>query len=336
MEEKTKSKKIKKALKAGKLFRGKNLTITILSVLVIVLLVSLAYADGLIFKPNGEKIAQMAINSLNNSILKNKGTKAELSGKVEENSGVYQFKLKINGQEFTSYVTKDGKLLFPDAIKLTKQASAEKSKSACQKIKKSDNPQLEAFVVSYCPFGLQMQRMITELAKDNPAMMKYIKIKYIGDVSGGKIKSMHGDKEAKENLRQICIREEQPNKYIPYLTCFIKDGKYSKCLNEAKIDKAKLNECEKNPKKGIAYAKKDFAEADKYGVSGSPTLFLNKEKVSEFDFGGRTAEALQKLICCSLGDKIKACSINSNNKQAARSFSETYSGGGNNSGGSCN
>jgi hypothetical protein len=32
-------------------------------------------------------------------------------------------------------------------------------------------------------------------------------------VKNGKIASMHGDEEAKENLRQICIREEQKDKY---------------------------------------------------------------------------------------------------------------------------
>jgi hypothetical protein len=41
-----------------------------------------------------------------------------------------------------------------------------------------------------------------------------MKARYIGTVSGTTITAMHGEAEAKENLRQICIREEQSTKYL--------------------------------------------------------------------------------------------------------------------------
>ena len=249
-------------------FRGKNLVILVLSVLIIALIAALAYSNGFFYgQGHKEKVINSAIKSLNDTLLKNKGVSAKLSGKVVEKSGVYQFKIKIGNQEFTSYLTKDGSLLFPDAIKLVSQTKEEKAKEACAKIKKSSNPSMEAFVVSYCPFGLQMERMISELAKSNPELMKYIKIRYIGSVNNGKISSMHGEKEAEENLKQICLREEQPDKYIPYISCFIKDGKSEQCSRSVGVDEEKLKACESNPEKGLAYAKKDYAEAENMGLA---------------------------------------------------------------------
>ncbi len=155
-------------------------------------------------------------------------------------------------------------------------------------------------MVSYCPFGMQMQRILVpvhELLKD----VANIKVKYMGAVSDGKITSMHGDEEAQENLKQICLREEQPDKYWDYIGCFIKQrGKSDTCSEEVGVDIDKLKECMTDPDKGLKYAQEDFASQAKYGVGGSPTLILNGERVSEFNFGGRTAEAVKTLICCGM------------------------------------
>ena len=54
---------------------------------------------------------------------------------------------------------------------------------------------------------------------------------------------MHSEKEVKEQLNQYCIQEEQNDKFIPYLKCFLKEGNGEACLTETKIDATKLKTC---------------------------------------------------------------------------------------------
>jgi len=194
-------------------------------------------------------------------------------------------------------------------------------KKNCSDIKKEDSPLLQAFVVSYCPFGLQMQRLLSEIIEKIPASSNNIKVRYIGDISKDNISSMHGQQEADENLVQICIREEQPDKYWKYVSCFARSGGSDDCLNSSEIDGGKLEECTTQKNRGFKYAEQDFAIADNFGASGSPTLILNNETVSEFDFGGRTDEAVKKLLCCGFSSKPDFCSQNLNTSKVATGFS---------------
>jgi len=54
---------------------------------------------------------------------------------------------------------------------------------------------------------------------------------------------------------------------------------------------------------------------------------LNGLKVSEFNFGGRTAEAVKTLICCGMTNQAKACETKLSTEQANTAFAETYSSG---------
>lgn len=58
--------------------------------------------------------AKKAINFINENMAE-EGSQASLVGSMAEN-GLYKFKLKIKEEEYDSYVTKDGKILFPQFI----------------------------------------------------------------------------------------------------------------------------------------------------------------------------------------------------------------------------
>jgi hypothetical protein len=314
----------------------------IIASLIVVILIGMGKVKtssfGLAFQP-GQKVAQKAIDFINKDMLQ--GQTASLGG-IKAVSGVYEFKLKINEQEYTSYVTKDGKILFASGIEISTVTStpttteAAAAKQTCADLAKTEAPVLEVFVVSKCPFGLQMQRILSEVVKSIPEVSKYMKVEYIGEVSGNKVTSMHGDEEAQENLRQVCIREEQANEYWDYIACHIKKGDVDACLTSAKIDKTVLTTCMEDINKGVSYIKKDFERSNKFNATGSPTLILNEKDVSEFDFGGRTAEALKTVICCGFNNQPSFCSQKLTIDQAATSFSETYSSSGSASSGNCN
>ena len=211
-----------------------------------------------------------------------------------------------------------------EAQKKAEELAKKAAETKCASIAKKDKPELDAFIVSNCPYGLQMQRVLVPVMNALSSSAN-IKIRYIGSVSGNTIISMHGDTEAQENLRQICLREEQSDKFVPYISCYMKAGKTDDCLTEAKVDKTKLTTCMTDTTKGIAYAKEDFALQAKYSVSGSPTMIFNGAQASEFDFGGRTAEAVKTMICCGFNTKPLACSTTLDTRSAATSFAAEYS-----------
>jgi hypothetical protein len=179
-----------------------------------------------------------------------------------------------------------------------------------------------------------MQRMMADAINSVPQLAQYIKVRYMGEVSGNTITSMHGDAEAQENLRQICIREEQSSKYWSYVACQMKTGDTAGCEKSTGIDSAKLNACTSSTSRGVAYAKEDFDLSTQYSVTGSPTLILGGKNVSEFYFGGRTSDAVKTMVCTAFNSQPGFCSQTLNTAEAASSFSETYEGTGN--GGSAN
>ena len=268
------------------------------------------------------------------------GSTATLISIVDDGS-VYKVRLKIGESEYDSFIAKDGKYLFPEGYDLektvenSKESEQQQKKITCEDIKKTDKPLLEVFVVSKCPFGLQIQRILNEIVKNIPSLANNIEVEYIGSIQGDRITAMHGELEAQENLRQICIREEKPDKYWDYIDCHIKTGDVEGCLVTTGIGTNGLDVCMSNNSRGLEYAKKDFNSQEKYKATGSPTLFLNGEKVSEFDFGGRTAEAVKTLLCCGFKTESNVCSQKLTEASAATGFSETYSQSSGSSGGSC-
>ncbi|OGF99301.1 hypothetical protein A2Y99_05010 [Candidatus Gottesmanbacteria bacterium RBG_13_37_7] len=273
-------------------------------------------------------------NSITSSIKKvlgNESYKVSVDN-LKETSGVYQFDLNLdtgsgNPQKYVSYISKDAKILFQsgiiiDSLNQAKPSSASEKQLSCNDLNKSDAPKLTAFVVSNCPYGLQTQRLFKQVINEQSSLQNNLDIKYIGSVQDGKITSMHGEKEAEENLRQICIREEQKDKFWDYLSCYMKEGKSEECLKTAGINTNALSVCTTDSQKGLKYAQADFDIQNKFNVSGSPTLILNNNQiVSESNFGGRIPNAIKEIICCSYNTKPEFCSKDLSKNSVAVSFS---------------
>lgn len=202
---------------------------------------------------------------------------------------------------------------------------------------KRDVPDVKLFVMSYCPFGLQMQKAflpVYDLLKEKADMAVYF-VDYI----------MHEKKEIDENLRQYCIQKEEPVKYSSYLSCFLKDGKAEKCLGQAQIDKQKLEACvartDKDYKVTAQYNDKrtwlhgqfpmfnvNTDLCRKYGVRGSPTLVVNDQTKQV----KRSPEAVKNLICQAFKQKPEECSAVLSEVVAGVGFGE---GSGGADGGGC-
>lgn len=260
-----------------------------------------------------QEAVQKAIDFINKNMMSEGQTASLVS--AQEESGLYQFKVKIGEQEFKSYVTRDGKILFPNAgIDLDFSPFTAQEPEVQEEITKRDTPDVKVFVMSYCPFGLQAMKMflpVYDLLQDKAEMELYF-VDYI----------MHEKQEIDENLRIYCVQKEQEEKFYNYLNCFVKDGDFEKCLGEAKIDKTKLNNCvaetDKEYKVTEQYNDKstwlngNFPKFDihtdlnkKYGVRGSPTVVLNDIVVN---ISPRSPENFKKTICQAFVSEPEECS----------------------------
>lgn len=297
--------------------------ILIASLIVAGAIVSVNRSDSDVKVLSSDEVSEKIMGFINQELLQ--GAVVASLKEITKENGLYKMKIVVNEQEVDSYATLDGNLFFPDAFDLSEISVPEDSTNptSCEDINKSNNPMLEAFVVSQCPFGIQAQRILNNVVKSIPSLANSIKVRYIGAIVNNKITAMHGDPEAQENLRQICLREEQADKYWIYIDCHIKNGEVDGCLTG--IDTSGLNSCMNDNSRGLKYAQEDFDIQELYRVTGSPTLVLNGNRVSEYDFGGRTAQAFKSLICCGFGNQPSFCSQDLNADSAASGFSEDYS-----------
>lgn len=69
---------------------------------------------------SAEEAVEIALAYINQNLLAG-GAEAKLVGKVKEEKGLYKFQIDIQGEKFYSYISKDGKILFPQGINLEEE-----------------------------------------------------------------------------------------------------------------------------------------------------------------------------------------------------------------------
>ncbi|MBN1896958.1 MAG: hypothetical protein JW789_04530 [Candidatus Aenigmarchaeota archaeon] len=224
-------------------------------------------------------------------------------------------------QELPYYASKDGKQLFTiigdldEVIEASAPATpSENTGDLCSQlgITKSEKPSVEVFIMSYCPYGLQMQKAVLPVMTllGGKADMEIKWVYYI----------MHGQKEIDENNIQECIKTVYPDKYIDYATCFTVSGTSDECLTQVGIDSATIDTC-------IAALDTEFRISElyadqstwlsgnyplynvhaednaKYSVGGSPTTVINGKVVSV----SRSPEAVKQAVCCAFTNPPPEC-----------------------------
>lgn len=227
--------------------------------------------------------------------LSNQGTEAEVVS-VSETNGLYEVILTANGQEGALYITKDGNNLIPQPIPLTanviQDASEETQTSTPTEVPKSDKPTVELFVMTHCPYGTQAEKGFIPLLESF-------------DKANAKIRFVHyfmHEPEETETPRQVCIREEQSDKFLPYLREFLKEGNSADAIQVAGIDTIKMNECISSGK-AEEYYNEDKALSESYGVQGSPTLVINGEIIRS----GRDSASYLAITCAAFNDAPEEC-----------------------------
>ncbi|MEE9405848.1 MAG: hypothetical protein V3V26_00405 [Candidatus Aenigmarchaeota archaeon] len=279
-----------------------------------------ADAASLTGQVTAQEAAATAVDYINDYLLQ-PGVEAELINYTEAN-GVYEFNMGFTSDQgsmvYVSYVTKDGKLLFtntvdmgetPDIPDETPQTPLPQDTGA----PKSDKPKVDVFIMSYCPYGLQMQKAALP-AMELLAGKADINIRFVYYI-------MHEKMEIDENTRQYCIQKEQNDKLIDYLECFtLTDDTYT-CRATAGIDETMLSSCmtaadtefsiTANYEDTASWLSGNFplydvdkALNEQYGVGGSPTVVINGQQ-AQVD---RSPEAFKQAVCGAFNTPPEECS----------------------------
>ncbi len=299
-----------------KLVKPKVFTHIVLPIILLVVLVFIGYSSlrGTKKMLNKEDAIVKTEDFINNFLMQS-GNKASVQ-EITSEYGLYKLKVDIVSDVVESYLTKDGKLFFPQALIIdeianSKTASPSGDTNIATDVPKSDKPVVELFIMSYCPYGTQMQKGILPVLETLGDKIDF-ELKFVDYI-------MHGEQEITENLVQYCIQEEQSDKLNDYLTCFLKEGKSDECVTATKINTKKLNSCvaktddqydvTNNYTNKVGYRGSypgfDVNKTDtaKYSVNGSPTLIINGQDIQS----GRDSASLLGTICNAFENQPKEC-----------------------------
>lgn len=275
--------------------------------------------------------------------VENKFSLTATINEVKDLGAIYEVNMTISSQgkdqDVIVYASKDGKYmvlgeLYDLSEKVTKAPVAEAP--GAQKLVK---PQAELFIMTFCPYGTLAQanmKPVVDLLGDTADL----KVRFITNIDGNAVNSLHGPLEANEDMRQACIRENYGQKaYWDYAyqvasyynnqseACWKEsdNDKMSACLQtiystvdtakwkefaeKAGIDTAEVESCVSAD--AINLLKVDEALSNEYGVTGSPTLILNGESIN----AGRSPNGYLTAVCSGYTTQPAQCSLKLNDTQ---------------------
>jgi len=240
---------------------------------------------------------------------------------VSDMGGLYQVTVVYQGKDIPVYVTKDGKYYTGSIVPLTAQDdSSDSTTSAPKNITKNDKPIVQAFVFTYCPYGLQFEKALSPV---------YDLLKNKADINLVYIGAMHGEYEKVESLRQLCVLKNYGKDTLwKYLNKFNTNTAIGSCNGDASclkplissimttlgIDENKINTCMANDAEAMYTA--DEKIASDLGIGGSPTFVINGVQVDV----GRTPSAIQGAICDAFNTAPSECSQTLSSDAATAGF----------------
>ena len=241
-------------------------------------------------------------------------------------SGVYKLKLDIDGEEYDSYVTKDGSLFFISGIELvdlgevdieaepgleqeneTEETEEPAPAPAAFDAPDEEKPLVQLFLMSYCPYG---QQAINNIASTIDLLEDDVEFepRFIVNVKNETVSSLHGSTEVDEDMRQACIWKYYPESWWDYVL-YVNENipmnnineEWTKAAEEAGLDIESIEECVDD--EGLELMEADDELTNEFGITGSPTLLINGERYS----GQRTPEAFKQAICSGFEEQPDAC-----------------------------
>jgi len=300
-----------------KSFKKLNVWVYVSAILAVVLIAMILWPNG---DMSAEKAGEKIVNFLNANVVADGGVTLK---SVSVAGSLYQVNVSYQGQEIPIYTTKDGGYFIQSAMPTDVEVDLDSSSNANQptpvEVPKTDKPKSELYIWSYCPYGVQAQGPLAEVADLLSADADFEIVPYYDG---------HGAYETQQNNIQLCIQKNAPSLYWKYAAGFAKDI-YPKCgssrdvtcdadesiklMKSLGIDSTKIMDCV--TKEGDSLFQAAAAKAQSNGVTGSPTLIINGVVANS----ARNAEAYKSAICNAFTDAPDECSTVLDSSAAAAS-----------------
>ncbi len=311
------------AKKAGKEVKKFFRNYWAIAAVVLAILLALSYFIGPFGNISGKSAGQKIVD-----FAKSQGVDAQVVNVTSQGS-LYEVIVSIGNQTVPTYITKDGKYFISaqgmvPLSEISSPTDTSDSSTSTTEIPQTDKPKVELYVFSYCPYGTQSEKGLIPAAKLLGDKIDF-KIRQIG--------AMHGEFEAIEAQRQLCIEQNYPTKYLDYALKFALDAGVGTCGGEAtcvapkinaiytslSIDKNKIDSCMN--KNGAALYSAEEANAQAKSVSGSPTLIINGVDAQ----AGRDSASYLKAICSAFTTAPAECSQTLSAVQPSAGFGSSTS-----------
>jgi len=291
-------------------FLNKNTALLAIAVVGIIVIGVLVFANNSggnfsffgIFGSSSEKIAQKAVDYINNNGLSS--TPASLVSFSEE-SGLIKIKIKIGPNEFDSYVTKDGKLLFPQVINMGGSNLGEGDEN--QLSESSDQQQsIRSFSITrenhilgnfdapitlvefsdfQCSFCARLYPTLKKIEQDYKGKVRLVYKHFL-------LSFQYSQKAAEASE---CAAEQ--GKFWEYHDKLFENAQdysvdnFKKWAKELGLNSEKFNNC-LDSEKFVQKIQADSQEGREKGVSGTPATFINGQLVS----GAQPYESFKEII----------------------------------------
>lgn len=228
-------------------------------------------------------------------------TNPQLRSAFEEVGDYYKLSDSVTGASY--YVSQEAREAYLTAIGVTL----------------GDNkPQIDFFVMSFCPYGNQAEELIEPVyqilegkADFNP---HYVIYSNYGDGSGCideemKYCSMHGLQELNQGVRELCVNNHFGiNAYFKFVLavndkCSSRDADtcWEGIADNLGLDKEKIKTCEEE--EALTILEEDKKLGDTLSVSGSPTVFIDGESYA----GPRSSGGYQQALCNAFDEAPEEC-----------------------------
>ena len=153
------------------------------------------------------------------------------------------------------------------------------------RIARTGKPTLELFVMSYCPYGVQAEEKLIPVIKKFGDQIDF-KLQFIArekETSSAQditpFVSLHGYPEVAENIRQLLIAQEYPDRYLDYILCRGKklDKSWEDCAEKLGIDVAKIQALF-DASEAEQLFRENIQRAAALGIKASPTILVDGHK----------------------------------------------------------
>ncbi len=161
---------------------------------------------------------------------------------------------------------------------------------------------LDLFVMSQCPYGVMALNSMKEILENFKNDIEF-KIHYIAmENPDGTFKSLHGQPEVDEDIRELCVMKYYPEKYkyMDYIWCRNKDitsSSWESCAKDGGMDVSKIKGCF-GGMEGKKLLTENIKLTNELGIGASPTWIANNKN----KFSGIDAETIKTNYCKSNPD----------------------------------